>query len=131
MVTAHSVQLLFMKNCSYPRLFAYWILSYAVIFLVMFANFYIQAYRRKPHQGSKKSESNGTSQEPNGAVVTNGKEKTHWRWLRSLVSNTHCHNVALQVKLLAFWLQLKFVLSTGSLLVLCSFVDIVQYILMW
>lgn len=63
LVTVHSVQLLWMKDCRYPRLFAYWILAYAVIFLVMFANFYIQAYKKKP----------GTSSESH----TNGKQKKH------------------------------------------------------
>lgn len=54
LVTIHSVQLLYMKDCNYPRLFAYWILAYAVIFLVMFANFYVQAYRKQPgHVTSK------------------------------------------------------------------------------
>lgn len=54
LVTIHSVQLLYMKNCNYPRLFAYWILAYAVIFLVMFANFYVQAYRKQPgHESGK------------------------------------------------------------------------------
>ena len=54
LVVIHSSQLLFM-DCNYPQVFVYWIGLYAVIFLGMFANFYIQAYRTP-----KKSHGNGT-----------------------------------------------------------------------
>ena len=73
LVTVHSIQLLFMNNCQYPKLFAYWILSYALIFMGMFANFYIQAYR-KPASSGKQIETNGKSRDP----VKNGREKVHW-----------------------------------------------------
>ncbi|WAR24098.1 ELOV7-like protein [Mya arenaria] len=66
-VTIHSVQLLWMKNCNYPTVFVYWILSYALIFLIMFGNFYVQAYR-KSHKDSHTG---------NGSTVTNGKQKKH------------------------------------------------------
>ncbi|KAK3090379.1 hypothetical protein FSP39_011333 [Pinctada imbricata] len=45
LVTIHSIQLL-MIDCDYPKLFAYWILAYAVIFLIMFADFYVNAYKK-------------------------------------------------------------------------------------
>ncbi|XP_071172434.1 very long chain fatty acid elongase 7-like isoform X2 [Mytilus edulis] len=57
LVTIHSVQLLFI-DCNYPKFFVYLIGLYAVVFMVMFANFYVQTYKKS------KPKSNGT--------VTNG-----------------------------------------------------------
>ncbi|XP_052090460.1 elongation of very long chain fatty acids protein AAEL008004-like [Mytilus californianus] len=57
LVTIHSVQLLFI-DCDYPKFFVYLIGLYAVVFMVMFANFYVQTYKKS------KPKSNGT--------VTNG-----------------------------------------------------------
>lgn len=80
LVTIHSTQLLFMSNCAYPKVFAYWILTYAVIFLVMFANFYIQSYKRKPVEEpanavkSKSSHHHHHHQHKNGPVQ-NGPKK--------------------------------------------------------
>lgn len=51
LVTVHSIQLLFM-DCDYPTLFVYWILAYAVIFLVMFADFYRNAYKKPKANGA-------------------------------------------------------------------------------
>ncbi|ESO07753.1 hypothetical protein HELRODRAFT_76239 [Helobdella robusta] len=48
-VCIHSSQLLFME-CDYPIIFTYWIGSYAIIFLILFLNFYVQAYK-KPTRG--------------------------------------------------------------------------------
>jgi len=42
-VMLHSAQLLFIE-CHYPVLFVYWIGSYAIIFMVFFANFYHKNY---------------------------------------------------------------------------------------
>jgi len=61
-VCIHTCQLLLDKSCHYPKMFAYWILSYAFIFLVMFANFYVQAYKTK--KTTTKVASNG--------ITTNG-----------------------------------------------------------
>jgi len=62
-VCIHSAQLFFIE-CNYPRLFVYWIGLYALVFLVMFADFYIKAYRKKPSRVDDKSKnqsvSNGT-----------------------------------------------------------------------
>ncbi|XP_064606884.1 very long chain fatty acid elongase 7-like [Liolophura sinensis] len=44
LVVIHSSQLLFI-DCNYPMTFVYWIGAYAVIFLVMFINFYRKAYQ--------------------------------------------------------------------------------------
>ena len=73
-VTAHSVQLFFIP-CNYPILFAYWILSYAVIFLAMFLNFYIQSYRRSKVNKSTAAAEKG-SKASTAAAVTNGHHKT-------------------------------------------------------
>uniref|UniRef100_A0A2C9JHA9 Elongation of very long chain fatty acids protein n=1 Tax=Biomphalaria glabrata TaxID=6526 RepID=A0A2C9JHA9_BIOGL len=65
-VTIHSTQLLFIE-CNYPKIFVYWIGFYAIIFLIMFANFYVQAYL-KPKTSvdiRTKKVMNGTSE--NGA----------------------------------------------------------------
>ncbi|XP_076440354.1 very long chain fatty acid elongase 7-like isoform X2 [Babylonia areolata] len=65
LVTIHSVQLLFIE-CNYPIFFVYWIGFYAVIFLVMFAHFYIKTYRAKD-----KSSAHRPAQ-----AVANGKDKS-------------------------------------------------------
>lgn len=64
----HSSQLLF-TECNYPQLFVYWVLSYAVIFFFLFADFYRKAYQ--PKSKKSPSDSNGVT---NG-VVTNGNYK--------------------------------------------------------
>ncbi|CAH8657307.1 unnamed protein product [Dicrocoelium dendriticum] len=51
-VILHSVYTLVLHDCNYPKLFNYWILSYALIFLVMFANFYTNAYQKAPKLSS-------------------------------------------------------------------------------
>ncbi len=51
----HTSQLFFIE-CNYPILFAYWIFAYAIMFLLFFANFYIQAYKKKPVSTKSKSE---------------------------------------------------------------------------
>lgn len=66
-VTLHSVQLLFIE-CSYPKLFVYWIGLYAVVFMAMFANFYRQAYKKPKSDSGKVS---------NGAVTNGVKHKEH------------------------------------------------------
>jgi len=47
LVMIHTSQLFFIE-CNYPILFAYWIFAYAIMFLLFFANFYMQAYTKKP-----------------------------------------------------------------------------------
>jgi len=56
LVMIHTSQLFFI-DCDYPTLFAYWILAYAIMFLLFFANFYVQAYK-KPAETSEKSKTN-------------------------------------------------------------------------
>lgn len=74
LVTIHSTQLLLLKNCNYPRLFAYWILLYAFIFLIMFANFYIQSYKKQPVTDSTKGV-NSHSTHQNGPIQNGSKPK--------------------------------------------------------
>ncbi|XP_013412266.1 elongation of very long chain fatty acids protein 7 [Lingula anatina] len=72
-VTIHSFQLCFI-DCDYPMLFTYWIAAYAVIFLCLFSNFYIQAYRhgkRHPPSVANRSEQNGVS---HSTRKSNGKD---------------------------------------------------------
>ena len=60
----HTSQLFFISDCEYPMMFAYWIGLYAVIFLVLFVDFYLKSYQ-KPAMTAKSSAeaasaSNGT-----------------------------------------------------------------------
>jgi len=57
LVMIHTSQLFFIE-CNYPILFAYWIFAYAIMFLLFFANFYIQAYKKKPLLTKTKSQQN-------------------------------------------------------------------------
>ena len=63
MVMIHTSQLFFIK-CNYPIFFAYWIFAYAIMFLLFFANFYVQAYKKK-----------STSSEPKIKTSINGYRK--------------------------------------------------------
>ncbi|KAH8856319.1 Elongation of very long chain fatty acids protein [Schistosoma japonicum] len=48
-VILHSVYVLTIRDCSYPKLFSYWILSSAVIFLFLFSKFYSKTYNKQVH----------------------------------------------------------------------------------
>ena len=45
-VIVHSCQFFFI-SCDFPIFFSYWTLSYAMIFLVLFSNFYIQEFIKR------------------------------------------------------------------------------------
>ncbi|CAF0733879.1 unnamed protein product [Adineta steineri] len=45
LVMIHASQLFYIE-CNYPVLFAYWIFAYAIMFLLFFANFYVQSYSK-------------------------------------------------------------------------------------
>ena len=74
MVACHCVRQMFVSSsCSYPRGYAYWIGSYALFFLIMFGDFYRQAYqntRKQKQQTLAKPETNG--------AITNGFKKVDW-----------------------------------------------------
>ena len=72
MVATHCTRQLFVRDCNYPVSYAYWIGSYAWIFLIMFGNFYRQAYLKNARLVASKH-SNGHLQ--NGEV--NGKSNGH------------------------------------------------------
>lgn len=70
----HGSQLLIRNDCNYPTAFGYFIAAHAVLFFILFAQFYIREYldREKSKQRIKeKSESNGHIQSNNG-IVKNG-----------------------------------------------------------
>ncbi|KAI0219257.1 Elongation of very long chain fatty acids protein, partial [Lamellibrachia satsuma] len=52
MVACHCIRQLFVTNCNYPKGYAYWIGSYALFFLIMFADFYRQAYQNTKTNGA-------------------------------------------------------------------------------
>ena len=58
LVAAHSLQLLFVEPCGYPVAYAYFVLALMAFFLVLFANFYVQAYINKG--GVRNGVGNGT-----------------------------------------------------------------------
>ncbi len=65
----HGSQLLIRNDCNYPTAFGYFIAAHAVLFFILFAQFYIREYldTGKPKQRAKeKSESNGHVQWDNG-----------------------------------------------------------------
>lgn len=71
LVCVHTSQLFFV-DCNYPILFAHWIGSYAVIFLFLFANFYVKSYR-KPVKTSGKLPASEDGR--NGNYHSNGHKK--------------------------------------------------------
>ncbi len=52
-VSIHSIQFFFIP-CDYPLFFSYWTLVYAMIFMVLFANFYIQSYIKRISRKTEK-----------------------------------------------------------------------------
>ena len=74
----HCSQLFFMHDCQYPMFFCYWIFLYALIFVLLFANFYRQTYNKKKAAAvstsqkasaadSAKSRSSGDKSRSNGS----------------------------------------------------------------
>lgn len=53
LVMTHSFQLLF-RECDYPRIFMAYIGFYSILFMFMFSDFYIKAYKRKKMENNKK-----------------------------------------------------------------------------
>ncbi|XP_077981112.1 very long chain fatty acid elongase 7-like [Glandiceps talaboti] len=67
LVILHSSQLFF-TDCPYPKFFAFVIALYALVFIIMFLNFYLKTYSKKHHSKKLEVSTNGI-----GAVV-NGFE---------------------------------------------------------
>ncbi|KAM7534778.1 hypothetical protein Aperf_G00000108653 [Anoplocephala perfoliata] len=80
-VIAHTTQLFFFKDCDYPILFGWWILSYAFIFLLLFTHFYYQTYirPRKVSEGEKLGEKKKAIENRRRLKVEGGSkaEKNH------------------------------------------------------
>ncbi|KAF7257622.1 hypothetical protein EG68_05313 [Paragonimus skrjabini miyazakii] len=69
--------------CNYPKIFPAAIIFYASVFLVLFGNFYVQAYWRKQRLAKRAYELKGSTKSmANGHVVSNG----------SIASNGHVPN---------------------------------------
>lgn len=78
LVFTHSFQLLF-RECDYPRIFMAYIGFYSVLFLFMFSDFYIKAYKKsvsdsKSMLSKSKSLSNGKSSDSN--LVSSESQET-------------------------------------------------------
>lgn len=78
-VVIHASQLLFIP-CNYPKVFAYWIALYALIFLVLFSDYFNKTYRMKSqksgqHQKHKISNNMKTDCKTNGTSNNNGFQK--------------------------------------------------------
>ena len=73
MVACHCIRQMFVpSSCAYPRGYAYWIGSYALFFLIMFGDFYRQAYQNTRKQ--QQQQQTLSKPETNGAI-TNGFKK--------------------------------------------------------
>uniref|UniRef100_A0A673GRB3 Elongation of very long chain fatty acids protein n=1 Tax=Sinocyclocheilus rhinocerous TaxID=307959 RepID=A0A673GRB3_9TELE len=70
---AHSLY----TGCPFPAWMQWALIGYAVTFIILFANFYYQTYRRQPRLKSAKSAVNGVSNGTNKApeVMENGKKQ--------------------------------------------------------
>lgn len=59
MIFTHAFQLLFINDCGFPKIFAWWIGSHGVLFWFLFSNFYEKTYTgkkdRKPSYSKIKS----------------------------------------------------------------------------
>ncbi|KAI5643766.1 GNS1/SUR4 family domain-containing protein [Phthorimaea operculella] len=72
MVLFHSISAL-VYDCGYPKIIASGLILHSTIFIVLFMNFYMQAY--KPKQKVEVKESNNNEVMPNGHAKTNGHIK--------------------------------------------------------
>eukprot|EP00057_Strongylocentrotus_purpuratus_P021947 XP_011676421.1 PREDICTED: elongation of very long chain fatty acids protein 7 [Strongylocentrotus purpuratus] len=82
-VLIHLSQLLFI-DCAYPSIFVWIVGSYGFAFLVLFLNFYMQAYIRKGQMAA--------SQPPKGKVSQNGESKVASNGATNGASNGDARN---------------------------------------
>lgn len=66
LVMVHAFQLLFIE-CDYPKAFVWWIGLHAVMFYFLFADFYQQAYKKRPRKDAAEKKN-----DDHNAVVQNG-----------------------------------------------------------
>jgi len=62
LIFIHEFQLFYKNDCDYPMGLAYFIAAQSVLFFILFANFYLNAYLSKQKKGSEskiQSSSNG------------------------------------------------------------------------
>lgn len=77
-IMVHAFQLLFV-DCNYPRVFAWWIGSHAVLFFFLFKDFYQKSYKNRKNAAAKKLKelneqvANGSSS--NGSILQNSLSK--------------------------------------------------------
>lgn len=76
----HGSQLLVRNDCNYPTAFGYFIAAHAVLFFVLFAQFYIREYIDRGQSKHKKikenHQKNGHDQSDNG-ILKNGTSPSH------------------------------------------------------
>jgi len=78
-IFVHSTQLLFVADCGFPKAYGYLIGAHAVMFFVLFSQFYIREYLSGAGK-SKKNDSNGHSKvmvNNNNGVATNGHSHSY------------------------------------------------------
>ncbi|XP_023935611.2 elongation of very long chain fatty acids protein 7 [Bicyclus anynana] len=94
MVLFHSISAL-VYDCGYPKIIASGLILHSSIFIVLFTNFYIQAYKRdKPKQKVDAYNNNNNGYIANGNVKTNGFAITNGTAIGNGHATTNGHVVA-------------------------------------
>lgn len=78
MIMAHGFQLAFYKDdCGFPWQFSLYIGAHAILFFVLFSQFYVEAYLRKktPHP-SNKSKKDSLMNNNNNEIISDKKKTT-------------------------------------------------------
>ncbi|XP_076265655.1 very long chain fatty acid elongase AAEL008004-like isoform X2 [Rhynchophorus ferrugineus] len=90
-IMVHAFQLFF-TECNYPKVFALWIGSHAVLFFFLFRDFYRKTYKRREISRAKSSGSkatqNGTSNGYSNGVVKNASDY----YVNGIASASELHN---------------------------------------
>lgn len=85
----HSLQT-YVSGCDFPLWGQYLLMSYMIVMLILFGNFYLQSYIYKRGASShpkKTDKSLGHTTEQNGSVEKNGK--SHYQNGSNIVANGH------------------------------------------
>jgi elongation of very long chain fatty acids protein 7 len=75
LVCLHTLQLFFISDCDYPMMFGYWIGLYAVVFLILFADFYRKSYRKSSEPAAATATNKHHQLRDDVSTVTNGLKK--------------------------------------------------------